>query len=173
MMFCLPIYHQTDFNLSSNGLQSIIKRTSKHHRLKTKTSSNGIHSCYPSDIEIQSLNVSFTWRNSIIYDTEVARLRMHDCRAPSLNREGGGGSPPPLGRGWGGVAVSLTLHLNTLPSNKLHRTVKFFYLLQLFIDTISTHSEMYHHSVLIKQCFLCVSAYFILCQCLLCVFLCC
>ena len=68
MIFCLPIYHQTDFNLSSNGLQSIIKRTSKHHRLKTKTSSNGMHSNYPSDIEIQSLNVSFTRRNSIIYD---------------------------------------------------------------------------------------------------------
>ena len=39
-----------------------------------------------------------------------------------------------------------TLHLNSLSSNVLHRTVKFFYLLQLFNNTISMHPEMYHHS---------------------------
>ena len=109
MMFCLPIYHQTDFNLSSNGLQSIIKRTSKHHRLKTKTSSNGIHSCYPSNLVFWSLNVSFPRRNSIIYETKGTHLRMPRHKAPSLNREGWGGSPvgvglpPPFGRGRGWV----------------------------------------------------------------------
>ena len=57
------------------------------------------------------------------------------------------GGPPPsggLGRG-----CLFTLHHNILSSNELHRAVKFFYLLQLFNDTISTHSEMYHHSVLV------------------------
>ena len=40
----------------------------------------------------------------------------------------------------------LTLHLNSLSSSVLHHTVKFFYLLQLFNNTISMHPEMYHHS---------------------------
>lgn len=58
------------------------------------------------------------------------------------------GSLPKQG-GWGGspiVGCLLTLHLNSLSSNELHRTVKFFYLLQLFNNTISMHPEMYHHS---------------------------
>ena len=58
------------------------------------------------------------------------------------------GSLPKQG-GWGGspvVGCLLTLHLNSLSSNVLHRTVKFFYLLQLFNDTISIHLEIHHYS---------------------------
>ena len=81
---------------------------------------------------------------------------MHDCKAPSL-REGWGGLPLPKQGGlgwvssWGGSPLPrervgrgrlLTLHRNTLSSNELRRKVKFFYLLQLFNDTISIHSEM-------------------------------
>ena len=36
----------------------------------------------------------------------------------------------------------LALHRNTLSSNELHRMVKFFYLMQLFNNTTSIHSEM-------------------------------
>ena len=68
----------------------------------------------------------------------------------SLPKQGGQGWVSPSfreGPGW-----VLTLHRNPLPSNELHRTVKFFYLLQLFNNTIqdttSIHPEMYHHSVL-------------------------
>ena len=41
-----------------------------------------------------------------------------------------------------------TLHRKTMKSIDLHRTVNFFYLLQLFNNTISMHPEMYHHSLL-------------------------
>jgi len=66
---------------------------------------------------------------------------MHDFKAPSLSREGWGES-----LGWVSPSFRegrhLTLHLNTLSSNELHRMVKFFYLMQLFNNTTSIHSEM-------------------------------
>ena len=78
-------------------------------------------------------------------------------KTPSLNsslpKQGGQGwvSPFPSG-GVGRGRCPLTLHRNPLSSNKLHRTVKFFYLLQLFNNTIqdttSIYPEMYHHSLL-------------------------
>jgi len=59
-------------------------------------------------------------------------------KAPSRSREG-----------WGAlVEGGLTLHRKTLSSNELHQMVKFFYLLQHLNNTISTHSEMYHQSLL-------------------------
>ena len=91
----------------------------------------------------QGVTLSFTRRNSIIYEAQVANLRMPRHKTPSLNREGWGGSPVGLGRG-----LLLTLHLNSLSSNKLHRTVKFIYLLQHLYNTTSAHPEMYHHSLL-------------------------
>ena len=84
----------------------------------------------------RDVTLSFTMSKWHTYEYPVSKT-------PSLNREGWGGSLPPLGR-----VSFLTLHRNTLSSNKLHRTVKFFYLMQLFKNTISTHSEMYHHSLL-------------------------
>ena len=70
-------------------------------------------------------------------------------KTPSLNsslpKQGGQGwVSPSLREGWG----VLTLHRNPLISCMLYRTVKFFYLLQLFNDTIPTHPEMYPHSLL-------------------------
>ena len=76
---------------------------------------------------LRGVTLSFTMRKWHIYEYLFAR---------PLPREG-------VGRG-----CLLTLHLNSLSSNELHRTVKFFYLLQLFNDTISMHPEMYHHSLL-------------------------
>ena len=73
----------------------------------------------------QGVTLLFTKRKWQTYECPVRKT-------PSLNREGWGGSPPPLGR-----AAFLTLHRNTLSSNKLRRTVKFFYLMQLFNNTIS------------------------------------
>ena len=72
------------------------------------------------------------------------KWQTYECPKDSLPKQGGlGWVSPSLGRG-----CLLTLHHNPLSSNKLRRTVKFFYLMQLFNNTISTHSEMYHHSLL-------------------------
>ena len=71
----------------------------------------------------------------------MRKWHIYECpvhKAPSLNREGGVGLLL-----WGCL---LTLHLTPLSSSVLHHTVKFFYLLQLFNNTISMHPEMYHHS---------------------------
>ena len=75
----------------------------------------------------QGVTLSFTMSKWHTYEYPVSKT-------PSLNREGWGGSPPPLGR----VSFS-TLHLNTLSSNKLHRKVKLFYLLQYLYNTTSIH----------------------------------
>ena len=82
---------------------------------------------------LQDVTLSFTMSKWHTYEYPVSKT-------PSLNREGWGGSLV--------VGCLLTLHLNPLSSNKLCRTVKFFCLMQLFKNTISTHSEMYHHSLL-------------------------
>ena len=79
----------------------------------------------------QDVTLSFTRRNSIIYEAQVANLRMPRHKTPSLNREGWGGSLV--------VGCLLTLHRNVLSSNKLHRKVKLFYLLQYLYNTTSIH----------------------------------
>ena len=79
------------------------------------------------------VTLSFTMSKWHTYEYPVSKT-------PSLNREGWGGSLV--------VGCLLTLHRNVLSSNKLRRTVKFFYLMQLFNNTISIHPEMYHHSLL-------------------------
>ena len=93
---------------------------------------------------LRGVTLSFTMRKWHIYEYPSRK-------APSLSREGWGGSP--VGLGWVSpsfrrVGVFLTLHRNPLISCMLHRTVKYFYLLQHLYNTISIHSEMYHHSLL-------------------------
>ena len=93
---------------------------------------------------LQDVTLSFTIPKWHIYECPIRK-------APSLSREGWGGSP--VGLGWvspsfGRVGVFLTLHRNPLISNELRCTVKFFYLMQLFNNTISIQSEMYHQSLL-------------------------
>ena len=74
----------------------------------------------------------------------MAHLRIPHSQG-SLPKQGGlGWVSPSLREGWG----VLTLHRNPLISCVLQRTVKFFYLMQLFNNTISIHSEMYHQSLL-------------------------
>jgi len=51
-------YHPLTCKTSSDGFQNIIHWKAKHHRMTCKTSSKAR----------KSLNVSFTRRNSIIYD---------------------------------------------------------------------------------------------------------
>ena len=76
---------------------------------------------------LRDVTLSFTKRKWQTYEYLFAR---------PLPREG-------VGRG-----CLITLHLNPLSTNKLHQTVKFFYLLQHLYNTTSTHPEMYHHSLL-------------------------
>ena len=52
---------------------------------------------------LRDVTLSFTMRNTMIYDAQVANPRMPRHKTPSLSREGWGGSPVGVGLQFGSL----------------------------------------------------------------------